>query len=133
VRPEARDAARHDADARLLEVLLERDLVARLERAEVRRLHARDREEEVHRLHEPGVHLPLAVLLLGDAQLAAVEPVQRLHHRRLVDGIGELLPVRERRLDPLPHVLEVAHVLTFDQAAIAASHSSSVGTSATRT
>ncbi len=129
---DACDAAGDDADARLLQVLLERDLVARLERAEVLRLHPGDGEEEVHRLHQPGVHPPLAVHLLRDAQLAAVERVERLHHRRLVERIRELRPVRERRLDPLPHVLEVRHVLTLAQARTASSHSARVGTSATR-
>src|SRR6266511_1571887 len=133
VRAEARDAARHDPDARLLEVLLERDLVARLERTVLHGLHPGHGEEEVHRLHEPGVHLPLAVHLLRDAQLAAVEAMDRLHHRRLEERIGELRAILVRGLDPPPDVLEVVHVLTLAHACTASSHSASVGTSATRT
>ena len=90
------------AHARLLEVALQRDLVARLERPELLGLHPGDAEVQVHRLHEPGVHLPLAVHLLRDAQLATVEAVQRLHDGGAVEGIGELLPVPEGRRDAPP-------------------------------
>ena len=131
--PEPRHAARDEPHARFLEVLLQRDLVARLERPEVLGLHPGDAEVEVHRLHEPGVHLPLTVHFLRDAHLAAIQAVQRLHHGRAVGGVGQLLLVAERGRDPPLDLVPVRHSLTLRQASMASSHSSSVGTSATRT
>jgi hypothetical protein len=44
------------------------------------RAHVVEAEREQHRLLEPLVDAPLAVLFLGDARLAAVEQVERVSH-----------------------------------------------------
>jgi hypothetical protein len=101
----ARDGRRHDADAELLVVLLQRDLVVVLERADLLRLHPARAEVREDRLLCVAVHAPVAVDGLGHTDLAAVE-----RGDRLVD-----VHSTSSRIDA------------------ARSHSSSVGTNAIRT
>ena len=58
--------------------MLKRDLVVVLERPELERLHLPRAEEVENRLLGLGVDNPLAVALLGDAHLTAVERCDRL-------------------------------------------------------
>src|SRR5581483_1099008 len=104
IRAVARSRGRYDAHAELCVVALQRDLVEVLVRPDLDRLHLPDPEVVEDRRLRVLVDTPLAVDLLGDAHLAAVE-----------------------RGD---HVLGAHSASRMDAAR---SHSSSVGTSANRT
>ena len=101
---EARSGRRDDPYAELLVAVLERDLVAVLERSELLRLDLPELEVFEDRRLRLFVHDPLAVALLRDANLAAIQ------------GGDGLLDVHKtlRRIDA------------------ARSHSSTEGTSASR-
>ena len=104
VRAVARSRRRNDAHAQRRIVALQRNLVEILVRSDLDRLQLADAEVIEDRRLRVLVHAPLAVDLLRDAQLAAVERRDRLFSRQSSSRI-----------------------------AAARSHSSSVGTSAKRT
>ena len=96
----ARRRRRHDAHAELRVVVLERDLVEVLERADLDRLELAQPEVLEDRRLRLLVHAPLAVDLLRDAHLAAVERRDRLldvHHGSLPQDRRRALALLERR------------------------------------
>ncbi len=95
----ARDSGRHDSDTVLGVVVLHRNLVEEVQAADVHRLDLAQAEVEEDRLLRPLVDHPLALALLGDPCLAAVEEGDRLLDcitvelaalPQLVDALGQL-------------------------------------------
>src|SRR5262249_13440785 len=104
----AHDAGRDEADTLGPEVLLERDLVVELEGTHLELLHLADAEVEQDRLLDPRVDGPVRALGLGrrsDAQLAAVERVDRGHHGLGVHRVVQLRTIGERGLDERAQLL----------------------------
>jgi hypothetical protein len=116
-----RDAGRDDADAEGRIDPLQRDLVQVPEVAGLHRLHLPEPEVEEDRLLRPLVDDPAVLARLRDAELAAVEQLDRL-----LDGRGVELAALPQLVDALAQ----AHGSTSSRIAAALAHSSSVGTSA---
>src|SRR5205085_667775 len=106
----ARRRARHHPDPGGLVVLLERDLVAVLERTELARLHVREAEQQQDRLLQPLVDDHVVADALRHPHLAAVEQVDRFAdtHRGLGLGHdrGHVVTVLPERVDLS---LEICH------------------------
>src|SRR5690606_33597659 len=87
-------AGGHHAYARILEVLLERDLVVKLERPDFHCLHLLDAEVEQHCLLDPCVGGPSArAILRGHAKGARIETSKRFDNSFLRGGIFQKIAV----------------------------------------